>query len=74
MKDAAALAGYRGSTPQALCNRGRKILNKLSKNPDALFRRPGARKIAELLVDMADDSKPERQLIALKILSKCLNK
>jgi hypothetical protein len=74
MKDAARAAGYRGSSDQALCNTARKILDKFSTNPKALFRLAGVRerKIAQLLVDMADNSKSAfQQLKALTILSKC---
>ena len=74
MKDAALAAGYRGATPQALCNTGRAILNKFSANPQAFFRLAGARerKIGQLIVDMANNSKSEfKQLKALTILSKC---
>lgn len=75
MKDAVRAAGYCGSTNQSLCNTGRKILLKFGNNPQRLFRRAGTRerKIAQLLVDMTDDSKPElQQLKALSILSKCV--
>jgi len=74
MKDAALAAGYKGSTAQSLCNRGRKILTKFSNNPDALFRQGWGReaRIAELLFDMVDDSRPGRQLLALTILAKCI--
>jgi hypothetical protein len=68
-------AGYRGSSAPALCNTGRKILDKFVANPQALFRLAGARerKIAQLLVDMAFNSKSEfKQLRALTILSKCI--
>ena len=76
MKEAARAAGYRGSTPQALCNTGRAILNKFSNiNLKSLHAR--ARKIRKIdqllvsLVSMADDSKSELQQIkALKILGK----
>ncbi len=77
MKDAARAAGYRGATPQSLCNRGRKILEKFSKNPDALFRQAGPRgaKIVWLLADIVENSKSEhKQLQVLKILSKCINR
>ena len=73
MKDAARAAGYRGSSDQALCNTGRSILTKFSNNPKGLFRLAGARerKIAQLLVGMADNSKSElQQLKTLKILSR----
>lgn len=75
MKDAAYAAGYRGSTPQALCNTGRATLKKFSANPKALFRLAGARKrkIGQLIVDMANNNKSEfKQLKALTILSKCI--
>jgi len=74
MKNAAALAGYMGSSPQALCNTGRRILSKFGKNPEALFRRAGApeRKIAQLLVAMTDSKSELQQLKALKILSRCI--
>jgi hypothetical protein len=72
MKGAARAAGYRGASDQALCNTGRKILNKLGKNPKSLFRLTGARemRIAQLLVDMAYNSKSTlQQLKGLKILA-----
>ena len=75
MKDAATGAGYRGSSAPALCNTGRKILDKFVANPQALFRLAGARerKIAQLLVDMAFNSKSEfKQIRALTILSKVI--
>jgi hypothetical protein len=75
MKNAARAAGYRGATPQALCNTGRKILNKFGKNPKALFYRAGAheRRITQLLIDATDNSRSEQQQFrALKILSKCI--
>jgi len=75
MKDAARGAGYRGTSDQALCNTGRKILDKFSANPKALFRRAGARevKIAQLLTGLAGNNKSERQqLKAVKILSRCI--
>jgi hypothetical protein len=74
MKDAAHAAGYRGATPQSLCNTGRKILSKFSNNHHTLFRRMGPRemKIAHLISNaLDDDSKPERQLEALKVLTGC---
>ena len=72
MKDAARAAGYRGSTPQALCNTGRAILNKFSNNPEALFCRAGPReeRIFLLLDGMLDGKSTLRQLTALKILAK----
>jgi hypothetical protein len=73
MQDAARGAGYKGSTPQALCNSARRTLAKFSNNPKALFRWAGARekKIAQLLVDMANNTKSElQQLKALTILSR----
>jgi hypothetical protein len=75
MKNAVYAAGYRGSTSQALCNTGRKILIKFSANPKVLFRRAGTRelKIAQAIVDMADNNKSEhQQLKALKILVECI--
>jgi hypothetical protein len=75
MKDAARAAGYRGASDQALCNTGKAILDKLSASPEVLFRQAGPRekKIAQLLVDITDNSKSElQQLKALKILSKCI--
>lgn len=74
MKDAAAGAGYRGSTPQALCNTGRAILNKFSHinlkalRANALKRR----KIAHLL-GMYDNSESEHeQSKGLLLMSKYL--
>jgi len=75
MKDAARAAGYRGATPQALCNSAKRVLTKFSKTPKALFYRAGAceKRIARLLVDMADNNKSElQQLKALTILSRCI--
>jgi hypothetical protein len=75
MKASAKGAGYRGSSDPALCNTGRKILDKFSNNPRALFRQAGARerRIARLLVDMAYKSKSElKQFKALKILAECI--
>lgn len=72
IKTAAIGAGYGGRSPQALCNRGRRILNKLSNNPNAFSRLVGLRglRIARLIADtMEGDSKP-RQLEALKILAR----
>ena len=74
MKTAARAAGYRGASDQALCNTGRKILEKISKTPQALFRFPGPRerRIAQLLGQMAFNSKSElKQLKALEILGRC---
>jgi hypothetical protein len=73
VKDAAKLAGYRGASDQALCNTGRKILNKLSKSPMTLFRRAGPHemKIAQLLGDRLDNGTVQQQLKALKILARC---
>jgi len=74
MTDAVALAGYEASTPQSRCNRGRAILTKFSNNPKALFRLAGARerRIAQLLVDILESKSEHKQLLALKILSKCI--
>jgi len=73
MKDAASAAGYKGRSGQALCNSGRKVLNKLSENPKSIFYWPGARemKIARLIVDTADNGTVQQQLEALKILVGC---
>ena len=75
MKSAARAAGYRGSTPQALCNTGRAILDKFSKIPFPLFCQAGARErnIAKLIFEMAENAKSgTQQLKVLKILSKCI--
>lgn len=74
MKDAVRAAGYRGASDQALCISGKRVLTKFSKTPQTLFCWPGVRqaKIAQLLFNMADDSRLGRQLIALKILAKCI--
>jgi hypothetical protein len=75
IKDAARVAGYKGTSDQALCNTGRKVLDKFSNNPHALFRRVGPRGMDNIvrLISGAvdDDSKPERQLEALKVLTQC---
>ena len=75
MQDAVRAAGFRGKTPQALCNRGRAILNKFSKTCWAHFLQAGPRerKIAQLLVDIIDDKSERQQLKALKIVSKCIS-
>ncbi len=75
MKTAAASAGYKGSTPQALSNAGRRILTKFSNNPKALFRQAWGHevRIGRLLLDIVKDGKSEhKQLKALTILSRCL--
>jgi len=73
MKDAARAAGYRGATPQALCNSGKRVLTKFSNSPTTLFRLPGRRerKIAQLLINILESKSEHKQLLALKILSKC---
>lgn len=73
MKTAVRGAGYLGASDQALCNTGRKILNKLSKNPMTLFRRAGPHemRIAQLLGDRLDNGTEHQQLKALKILARC---
>lgn len=71
MKDAARGAGYRGSSDSALCNTARAILTKFTKNPNFHRAWTRKRKIAQLLVGMADNSNSELQkLKALKILSR----
>ena len=73
MKNAARAAGYRGASDQSLCNSGRKVLNKLSKNPNLLFFWPGARerRIAQLIADTVDNGTVRQQLKALEILARC---
>ena len=73
MMDAARGAGYEASTPQSRCNRGRAILTKFSNNPKAFFRLggPRERRIAQLLVDILESKSEHKQMLALKILSKC---
>jgi hypothetical protein len=66
MKDAARAAGYRGASDQALCNTAKGILDKFTKNPNFHRAWRRKRKIAQLLVGLADHSKSERQ--QLKIL------
>ena len=63
IQGAARGAGYKGSTPQALCNTGRAILDKFSKTPMAWA---GKRKIAQLLLDMGDNMPELQRLKALK--------
>jgi hypothetical protein len=63
IQDAARGAGYKGSTPQALCNTGRAILYKFSKTPWAWAYK---RKIAQLLLDMGDSMPEFQRLKALK--------
>ena len=71
MKDAARAAGYRGSSDPALCNTGKAILSKFTGDPNFHRAWRRKRKIAQLLVGMADNSKSElQQLKALKILSR----
>lgn len=71
MKNAARAAGYRGTSDQSLCNSGRKILNKLSKNPNLLLFWPGARemRIARLIANTVDNGTAQQQLKILKILA-----
>jgi len=73
MKTAARAAGYKGRSDQALCNTGRKILNKFSKTPKALFSLAGTREIeiVRLLDNMAFNSGSAFQrLKALKIMAR----
>jgi hypothetical protein len=73
MKDAARAAGYRGSSPSALCNTGRAILTKYEQS--GIFRGAGASeaRIASLLVDMAENNRSESdRLKGLTILSKAM--
>jgi hypothetical protein len=73
MKDSAKGAGYRGSSPSALCNTGRAILNKYEQS--GIFRGAGASeaRIASLLVDMAENNQSEAErLKGLTILSKAM--
>ena len=72
MKTAARAAGYKGRSDQALCNTGRKILNKLSMNQKTLFRSARGREIAGQLYNLAFNSRStSQQLKALKILARC---
>ena len=71
MKDAARAAGYRGASDQALCNTGRAILTKFTKDPNFHRAWRRKRKIARLSAGLAGNSKSElQQLKALKILSR----
>jgi hypothetical protein len=66
-------AGYKGRSDQALCNTGRKILNKFSKTSKVLFCLAGERelKITRLIYGMAFNSaSPFQRLKALKILAR----
>lgn len=75
MKSAAASAGYKGSTPQSLCNAGRRVLSKFSNNPKALFRQAWGHeaRIGQLLLGIVKNGKSEhQQLKVLTILSRCL--
>jgi hypothetical protein len=65
MQDAARGAGYKGSSPQALCNTGRVILDKFSKTPWAWSCK---RKVAQTLFDVADNMPEFQKLKALKFL------
>ena len=65
MQDAARGAGYKGSTPQALCNTGRAILDKFSKTPCTM---PFKRKAVQTLLDGADGMPDFQKLKALKFL------
>ena len=73
MKDAARAAGYQEATPQALYNSGKRVLTKFSNSPTTLFRLFGRRerKIAQLLINILESKSEHKQLMALKILSKC---
>ena len=71
IKEAAKLAGYRGSTPQSLCNTGRAILTKFTGDPNFHWAWTRKRKIARLSVGLAGNSKSEHEkLKILKILSR----
>jgi hypothetical protein len=72
MKDAARAAGYKARSSQGLCNRGRKILDKFSNNPQALFHQTGLRglRIARLIGETLDSQSQPRQLVAMKILAR----
>jgi len=71
MKDAARAAGYRGASDRALCNTAKGILDKFTKNPNFHRAWRRNRKITQLVVGLADNSKSEHeQLKALKILSR----
>jgi len=76
MKTAARAAGYKGKSPQSLCNTAKKILDKFSDHPDAFFHLAGLRglRMALLISETLDgDSKP-RQLAALKILTRAFSR
>jgi hypothetical protein len=71
MKDAARAAGYRGASDQSLCNTGKAILTKFTKDPNFHRAWRRKRKIARLSAGLAGNSKSElQQLKALKILSR----
>ncbi len=71
MKTAARAAGYRGASDQSLCNTGKAILTKFTKDPNFHRAWRRKRKIARLSVGLAGNSKSElQQLKALKILSR----
>lgn len=71
MKTAARAAGYRGASDQSLCNTGKAILTKFTKDPNFHRAWRRKRKIARLSAGLAGNSKSELQkLKALKILSR----
>lgn len=71
MKTAARAAGYRGASDQSLCNTGKAILTKFTKDPNFHRAWRRKRKIARLSAGLAGNSKSElQQLKALKILSR----
>jgi len=73
MKDAVRGAGFRGSTPQALCNSGKAILTKFTRNPHFHRDWRRRRRIAQLLAGMTENGQSERQrLKTLKILAALL--
>jgi len=73
LKDAVWQAGYRGSSPSALCNTGKAILTKFTKNPNFHREWTRERKIARLLAGMGENGKSERQKMKnLRILAALL--
>ena len=75
MKDAARAAGYQGTSDQALCTTGRRILDKFSRTSRDPFGQASAleKKISDLLGSIDDNGKSEKEkLKVLKTLAALL--
>lgn len=78
LMDAARSAGYKGATPQSLCNTGLAILRRYTGDSRATVRRRiGAQgvDVGQLLTEVAENGKSEHQQFqTLMLLSKCISR